>query len=226
MNERELEREQDNRQGQETNAEQAQTETAAPDSTQAGGGCCDQPDTWRPEAESTGDSSAEDESTAAEPGPGTVDLDTLRQQWEQERTDLVNRLLRLKADFDNYKRRTEAQIETIRATANQNLLTGLLPVIDNFQRAIAAADEDSPYLAGVKMIFEQLMDCLYKEGLTPIEAVGKPFDPTIHEAVSMEGGAGGDLIVSEELQKGYFYKNKLLRASMVKVAPKQHHEEE
>ena len=76
------------------------------------------------------------------------------------------------------------------------------------------------------MIFNQLMECLQKEGLAPVDAVGKPFDPTVHEAVSMEGGPGEDLIVIEELQKGYYYKDKLLRASMVKVAPKQQHEEE
>ena len=86
-------------------------------------------------------------------------------------------MLRLKADFDNYKRRSEAQVETIRAAANQNLLVELLPVIDNFERAIAAAEDDSPYLAGVKMIFDQLMNCLYKEGLTPIDAV-ETFDQT------------------------------------------------
>ena len=90
----------------------------------------------------------------------------------------------MKADFDNYKRRNEAQIEMIRATANQNLLTGLLPVIDNFERAIAAGEEDSPYLAGVRMIFNQLMECLQKEN----RHRGKTFDPTVHEAVSMEGG--------------------------------------
>lgn len=174
----------------------------------------------------------ETEPTAAESGDGSgllqaePELEQLKQQWEQERAELVSRLLRLKADFDNYKRRNEAQIEMIRATANQNLLTGLLPVIDNFERAIAAGEEDSPYLAGVRMIFNQLMECLQKEGLAPVDAVGKPFDPTVHEAVSMEGGPGEDLIVIEELQKGYYYKDKLLRASMVKVAPKQQHEEE
>jgi len=154
------------------------------------------------------------------------ELEQLKQQWEQERADLVNQLLRLKADFDNFRRRSEAQIESIRATANQNLLVELLPVIDNFERAIDAGKDDSPYLAGVKMIFGQLMDCLYKQGLTPIDAVGKPFDPNLHEAVSMEGDPGQDLIVISELQKGYLYKDKLLRASMVKVAPEQQHEEE
>lgn len=110
----------------------------------------------------------------------------LLQQWEQERDSLVNQLLRLKADFDNYKRRSEAMVESIRASANQNLMAELLPVIDNFERAINAA-EDSPFSSGVKMIFNQLMDCLCKQGLQPIDAVGQPFDPNIHEAVSMQG---------------------------------------
>src|SRR5690606_3276250 len=95
----------------------------------------------------------------------------LLQQWEQERDSLVNQLLRLKADFDNYKRRSEAMVESIRASANQNLMAELLPVIDNFERAINAA-EDSPFSSGVKMIFNQLMDCLCKQGLQPIDAVG------------------------------------------------------
>ena len=97
----------------------------------------------------------------------------LLQQWEQERDSLVNQLLRLKADFDNYKRRSEAMVESIRASANQNLMAELLPVIDNFERAINAA-EDSPFSSGVKMIFNQLMDCLCKQGLQPIDAVGQP----------------------------------------------------
>jgi molecular chaperone GrpE len=148
----------------------------------------------------------------------------LLQQWEQERDSLVNQLLRLKADFDNYKRRSEAMVESIRASANQNLMAELLPVIDNFERAINAA-EDSPFSSGVKMIFNQLMDCLCKQGLQPIDAVGQPFDPNIHEAVSMQG-EGQDLIVTAELQKGYLFKDKLLRASMVQVAPKTQDEEE
>ena len=148
----------------------------------------------------------------------------LLQQWEQERDSLVNQLLRLKADFDYYKRRSEAMVESIRASANQNLMAELLPVIDNFERAINAA-EDSPFSSGVKMIFNQLMDCLCKQGLQPIDAVGQPFDPNIHEAVSMQG-EGQDLIVTAELQKGYLFKDKLLRASMVQVAPKTQDEEE
>ncbi|HHT36500.1 MAG: nucleotide exchange factor GrpE [Candidatus Wallacebacter cryptica] len=151
-------------------------------------------------------------------------IELLTKQWEQERDGLVNQLLRLKADFDNYKRRSEASIEAIRATANQNLMAELLPVIDNFERALNAAD-DSPYVSGVKMIFNQLLDCLCRQGLQPINAVGQPFDPNIHEAVSMQG-QGSDLIVTAELQKGYLFKDKLLRASMVQVAPNKQNEEE
>ncbi len=143
-----------------------------------------------------------------------------------EREKLVGQLLRLKADFDNYKRRSKNQAEEIRVFANQGLVEELLPVIDNFQRAINSAPADSSYMAGVKMIFSQLMECLARQGLEIIHALGEPFDPNFHEAVSMEGDSTDELVVIAEIQKGYLFKNKLLRASMVQVAPKQQLEEE
>ncbi|MDI9418759.1 MAG: nucleotide exchange factor GrpE [Firmicutes bacterium] len=222
MNEKQLQHGQDTGQVREG----ANSEEAKPDTTKAepNGGPGDLERETGSETAQCG--KAEAEGDACRCREEAERFEHLQQQWEQERADLVNRMLRLKADFDNYKRRSEAQVETIRAAANQNLLVELLPVIDNFERAIAAAEDDSPYLAGVKMIFDQLMNCLYKEGLTPIDAVGKPFDPNIHEAVSIEGDPGQDLVVIGEIQKGYLYKDRLLRASMVKVAPEQQHEEE
>ncbi len=154
-----------------------------------------------------------------------VDLKQV-QQLIAEREKLVNQILRLKADFDNYRRRNNNLISDIRATANQNLVEELLPVIDNFERAINSASADSSYIIGVKMIFDQLMDCLTKHGLEVIDAVGKPFDPNLHEAVSLQGDSADDLIVIAELQKGYIFKDKLLRASMVQVAPEKQQEEE
>jgi len=154
-----------------------------------------------------------------------VDLKQV-QQLIAEREKLVNQILRLKADFDNYRRRNNNLISDIRATANQNLVEELLPVIDNFERAINSASADSSYIIGVKMIFDQLMDCLTKHGLEVIDAVGKPFDPNLHEAVSLQGDSADDLIVTAELQKGYIFKDKLLRASMVQVAPEKQQEEE
>ncbi len=153
------------------------------------------------------------------------ELAQLTKEWEQERTNLVNQLLRLKADFDNYKRRQEALVESIKNTANENLMLELLPVMDNFARAINSETEDDAYASGVKMIFKQIFDCLCKQGLKPIDAVGYPFDPNLHEAVSMEGDADQNLVVVTELQKGYLFKDKLLRASMVQVAPEKLEEE-
>jgi len=167
---------------------------------------------------------SEDEETTATNQADAIAL--LTQQWEQERTSLVNQLFRLKADFDNYKRRMETNIETIRATANENLMAELLPVVDNFERALQAMPADSPYTSGVQMIYTQLLDCLQKQGLTPIAAVGQKFDPNFHEAVSFEGDLADNLIVTAELRKGYLFKNKLLRASMVQVAPDKQQEEE
>jgi len=148
------------------------------------------------------------------------------QQLIAEREKLVSQILRLKADFDNYRRRNKNLISDIRVTANQNLVEELLPIIDNFERAIDSASADSSYSIGIKMIFDQLMECLTKHGLEAIDAVGKPFDPNLHEAVSLDGDSAQDLIVTAELQKGYVFKDKLLRASMVQVAPEKQQEEE
>ncbi len=146
--------------------------------------------------------------------------------WEQEREDLVNQIIRLKADFDNYKRRNLTQMETLRQTANENLISDFLPVLDNFQRAIQATKEDSPLISGVKMVYNQLMETLVKQGLDRIDSVGERFDPNYHEAVSMDGDSGDNLVVTAELQTGYIYKGKVLRASMVQVAPATQEEEE
>ncbi len=146
-------------------------------------------------------------------------------QWEQEREELINQILRLKADFDNYKRRNQTQLESIRSLANESLISDLLPVVDNFERALQATKEDSPLVSGVKMIFDQLLSNLKKQGLEPIECLGQPFDPRVHEAVTMDGDSSANLIVSGELQKGYVYQGKVLRASMVEVAEEQLEEE-
>lgn len=146
--------------------------------------------------------------------------------WERERQELVDQLLRLKADFANYKRRTEAQVQDIKEKANEGLLLELLPIIDNFERAVSAASEDSSLTAGVKMILQQLTATLEKQGLQAIESVGYPFNPQLHEAISMDGDSGDDLVVTVELLKGYIYKGKVLRASMVQVAPVKQEEDE
>lgn len=127
--------------------------------------------------------------------------------------EVKNRYLRLQADFSNYKRRVQKEKEDLFQMANSDLISKLLPVLDSLEKAEEMGD------SGVLQIFKQLRDVLEKEGLKPIEAVGKPFDPTYHQAidqvVSDEYEAG---TVVEDLRKGYCFCGNLIRPSMVRVA--------
>ena len=139
---------------------------------------------------------------------------------EQQIYDLNNKLLRLQADFDNYRKRTAREKTEIYKCANQDLVCAMLPVIDNFQRAITANEnkEDS-FSIGIAMIYKQIEDLLQREGLVPIESLGKDFDPNLHEAVmNVESNEHRDNEIVEELQKGYIFKDKVVKPSMVKVA--------
>ena len=131
------------------------------------------------------------------------------------------RLLRLQAEFDNYRKRTQKEKAEIINYAVERLVGELLPVLDNFERAACAAKANSDIAAfsqGVEMILRQLQNVLSKEGLKAVEAVGQPFDPNIHEAVlRIDSEEHPENTVVEELQKGYYLKEKVLRPSMVKV---------
>jgi molecular chaperone GrpE len=131
------------------------------------------------------------------------------------------RLMRLKADFDNYKKRIEREREANKRHASAGLVTRLLPVLDNFERALARdvpAENENAFREGIEMIFRQLLEELREEGLTSVDSIGQPFDPNVHEAVATDARA--DLpaqTVLEELQRGYLMHNRLLRPSLVKV---------
>ncbi|MEW4370653.1 nucleotide exchange factor GrpE [Paenibacillus kandeliae] len=136
--------------------------------------------------------------------------------------DQTQRLLRAQADFDNFRRRTQKEKEDLAKYASAGLITELIPVIDNFERAMATKP-DSPELEsftkGVDMIFRQLSDVLKGTGLTPMETVGQPFNPEFHQAVmQVESDEHEEGIVVEELQKGYILKDKVIRPAMVKVS--------
>ncbi len=142
----------------------------------------------------------------------------------EEKNQLVNeqidRFKRLQADFENFKRRTRQEKEELSNIVAQNILVEILPVIDNFERALqsAAAQDAASVLAGVQMIYRQFAGVMDKVGLTAIEAVGKPFDPQQHEAVMrVEDPEQPDGTIAEELQKGYSVRGKVIRPSMVKV---------
>lgn len=134
----------------------------------------------------------------------------------QEKKD---RLLRLQADFDNFRRRSAKEREGISAVVTQNFCKDMLPLLDNFERAMAAETKDvEAFQKGVEMIFTQFQEILKKNGLEHIEAIGQKFDPNFHQAVMrVEDPDKEDDTVAQELQKGYMVKGRVIRPSMVQV---------
>jgi molecular chaperone GrpE len=136
-----------------------------------------------------------------------------------EAAQLRDRYLRLLADFENFRRRGEREKADYYKYALAGVLTNLLPVLDNFDRALDHAEEGDEFHKGVSLIYKQLYDVLQKHGLKPIEDSGVPFDPNIHEAVVREeDDSVPSHTVTAMLQKGYFLHDRLLRPAMVKVA--------
>jgi molecular chaperone GrpE len=142
-------------------------------------------------------------------------------ELEAKLEEADNRYLRLQADFENFRRRSRLDLEASQKYRAQSLVTDLLPVIDNFERGLnleADNEQAKSLLQGMEMVYRSLLDALKKEGVEPIEAVGKEFDPNLHHAVmQVEDENYGSNIVVEELQKGYMLKDRVIRPSMVKV---------
>ena len=132
-----------------------------------------------------------------------------------------NKMLRILADFENSKRRATLDKEAMNKYKAQSILTGLLPVLDNFERALAVeakADEAKSLMTGMDMIYRNLLESLKAEGLVEIDCVDKEFDPNFHQAVMTEKDPDKESnVVLQELQKGYMLKDRVLRPSMVKV---------
>jgi molecular chaperone GrpE len=136
----------------------------------------------------------------------------------RELEELNNRLLRLQADFDNFRRRSRQEKEELSQVVAYGVLKEFLPVLDNFERALAASTQDAQLHAGVEMIYRQLSGIMERLGVTPIAAVGGQFDPARHEAVMrVQDADQADGLIVEELQKGYEMGGRILRPSMVKV---------
>lgn len=134
--------------------------------------------------------------------------------------DYYNRLLRLQADYENFRRRTRQEKEDFYKYASEQLVCALLPVLDNFERALAAGGESiDSFKSGVEMIHRQFQEVLAAEGVMPVPAVGEEFDPARHEAVLQADSDGHpDNTVVEEFRRGYCLKDKVIRPAMVKVA--------
>lgn len=151
-----------------------------------------------------------------------AELSSELERYKQLVEEHEQRLLRAQADFDNFRRRSRQEKEDFAKYASLNLIEQLLPVVDNFERALAAGTEakDAEALSkGVEMIFRQLGGVLEQEGLKVIEAAGRPFDPEFHQAImQVESEEHEEGVVVEEVQKGYMLKDKVIRPSMVKVS--------
>ena len=141
---------------------------------------------------------------------------------DQKIEDLTDQLKRTMAEFDNFRKRTEKEKSAMFEMGARDILEKILPVVDNFERGLASIPEDakgSSFATGMEMIYKQLVKTLEDAGVTPIEAVGKEFDPNFHNAVMhVEDENLGENVVAAELQKGYMYRNTVIRHSMVQVA--------
>lgn len=133
--------------------------------------------------------------------------------------ELTDRLQRSMAEFDNYRKRTEKEKAGMYVVGAKEVIEKILPVVDSFERGLASAQEGDAFAEGMQMVYKQLMTALSEMGVEPIETVGQTFDPNLHNAVMhVEDPEAGENVVVEELQKGYRYKDFVVRYSMVKVA--------
>ena len=144
---------------------------------------------------------------------------TLETQLAAEKAEYKDRMLRTLADFDNFRRRAERDRSEYVQFAAMEIVRDLIPVLDDFERALKVETPDAEYAKGVELIYQRLLDTLKKAGLEPIDATGKPFDPNRQQAVDrVHTDEVEDQTVLEEYQSGYNFKGKLLRPAMVKVA--------
>ena len=136
-----------------------------------------------------------------------------------ELAETEDRLKRVAAEFDNYKKRSLKERETMHGSLVADIVVNFLPVLDNLEKALEAKTEDENYKQGIELVLKQFKDVLTANGVKEIEAVGQPFDPELHEAVSsVVDESLGEKVVKEEYRKGYIIGNKVIRHSMVIVA--------
>ena len=144
-----------------------------------------------------------------------------RDRIEAEKATLNDMLLRRTAEFDNYRKRTERERADLIEYAASDAIKALLPILDDFERALGQSGASEEYARGVELIFQRMKDALGKLGVEAIEAEGKPFDPNLHHAIEMVPCEDQeDHTVISDLLRGYTFKGRLLRPSMVRVAVK------
>jgi molecular chaperone GrpE len=156
------------------------------------------------------------------PGAGTQLVEGAVSEIDKvkaERDALLDRLARLQAEFDNARKRGVREQQEFREFAAADVIRNFLPVLDSFERALKAGGDVGDFRNGVELIYRQFQDALQKSGVQPIVALGQAFDPRLHEAIEMVDTTEiPDHHVLDELQRGYKYKDRLLRPAMVRVA--------
>lgn len=181
------------------------------------------PDTAK-ETEETEEETKKATDKAAEKAQSTVEAapkeNELEEEAKEENIDYLDRLQRTLAEFDNYRKRTEKEKTAMYDLGLSDTVSAILPVLDNFERALDASCQDESYVKGMRMIYKQMIDLLESIGVTQIKAKGEQFDTDLHDAVMhIEDDQYEDNQIVEELQKGYIYKDeKVIRYSMVQVA--------
>ena len=189
---------------EEVNAEHAEAENVATEATDA-------------------EQSDEAVEEAAEPTKEKSKLFKKKKDAKDEKIEeLSDKLLRQMAEFDNFRKRTEKEKSAMYEIGAKDIVEKLLPVVDNFERGfmtVAEEDKEDAFVTGMEMVYKQLMTMLETVGVKPIEAVGQEFNPDLHNAVMhVDDETVGDNIIVEEFQKGYTYRDSVVRYSMVKVA--------
>jgi molecular chaperone GrpE len=211
---------------------------AQPEDGSEGGQQQDAPEENAADAGAAGEEAAEAESSPEDPSEADPEEDVLegnfrkadekkgffrrkKDKRDEKIEELSDQVRRQMAEFDNFRKRTEKEKSAMFETGARSVIEKILPVVDNFERGLAAAGDnsDDPFAQGMEKIYRQLIQTLEQIGVTPIEAVGKEFDPNFHNAVMhCEDDSVGDNIIVQELQKGYMYRDSVVRHSMVKVA--------
>lgn len=174
------------------------------------------------EIEETIESQSEETEEAAAPeSEEVVEKKTKKDPKDEKIEELSDKILRQMAEFDNFRKRTEKEKAANYDIGAKEVVEKLLPILDNFERGLAVkeADDEDPFFVGMQMIYKQMQSMFEELGVKPIEAIGQPFDPEFHNAVMhIEDDSVGENEVVEEFQKGYIYKQYVVRHSMVKVA--------
>jgi molecular chaperone GrpE len=162
-----------------------------------------------------------DTASMTDPAAQLASVTAERDRLAAEKADLQDRFLRRQAEFENFRRRVEKEKVEFSQYAASEAVQMLLPILDDFERALRQESADKEYVRGMELIYQRLLDTLKKLGLEPITSAGQSFDPYIHQAIErVETEEADDHTILEEYQRGYNFKGRLLRPAMVKVAVK------